>query len=328
MRSLAAVKRWVLDRRLRAWATALLATCLFGLFASDASAQVKTAFLAERGLTRVDFPRVIALSDGVYAYEDIREPGMTTVSFFVVGTDGVLLADGQGNPQATQRLLDTIAKITPRPLKWYVVGSDHGDHTGGNSVLPTDVTYVVSPASRAQLERDSEQARAKPGSNPVIVPPTAMTSDTQVIDVGGKRVQVLSLGRAHTGGDLVVYVPSARVLFLSEVGFNRVFPAMRSAYPDEWLAAIDKALRIDVVQYVPGHGFVDGPARSREDLVDFRDALSYVIAEGRRLHRQGLSVDDAAKAADWGPYGAWMFADSQEIVALRRIYLDADGKLK
>jgi glyoxylase-like metal-dependent hydrolase (beta-lactamase superfamily II) len=292
-----------------------------------ATAQVRTAFPAERGLKLSDFPRVIPLGPDVYAYEDIREPGFTTVSLFVVGANGVLIADGQGSPAAMQRLIDNIAKVTGKPIKWYVVGSNHGDHTGGNSILPRDVRYIVSPVSKAELERDAAAAKLKPGTPPVVVPPTAMASTTETIDVGGKVVQVLSLGRAHTGGDLVVYVPSKRILFLSEVGFNRVFPAMRSSYPQEWVSAVDKALKMDVAQYVPGHGFVDAPARSRENLVEFRAALAYVIGEARRLHRLGLSVDDAMKQADWGPYGSWMFADSQKVVAIRRVYDEAEGRL-
>ena len=61
------------------------------------------------------------------------QPGFTTVSLFVVGNDGVLLVDGQGSVDATKKMVDAIAKVTPKPIKWYVVGSDHGDHTAGNA---------------------------------------------------------------------------------------------------------------------------------------------------------------------------------------------------
>ena len=122
-------------------------------------AQPRTAFPDKRGLELTDFPAPGASSPtNVYGYEEIRPPGFTTVSLIVVGADGVLLADGQGSPAATQTLLDTSPRLTPKPLKWYVVGSDHGDHTAGNSVLPKDVTYIVHPTSRAQLERDAATA--------------------------------------------------------------------------------------------------------------------------------------------------------------------------
>ena len=91
---------------------------------------------------------------------------------------------------------------------------------------------------------------------PVVVPPTAMSGDKQVVDVGGIEAQVLNLGRAHTGGDLVVYLPKQKILFMSEVYLNRVFPAMRSAYPSEWMKVLDRALAMDVDRYIPGHGFI------------------------------------------------------------------------
>ena len=224
----------------------------------------------------------------------------------------LLIADGQGSAAATQQLLDAIAKVTPKPVKWYIVGSDHGDHTAGNSVLPNDVTYIVSKASRAQMKLEAP----------------AMTSDKQVINVGGIEVQALYLGRAHTGGDLVVYLPKQKILFMSEVYLNRVFPAMRSAFPTEWVSVIDKALKLDVDRFVPGHGFIEEPKTSREELIEYQKALRAVIAEVNRLHKLGLAAEDAAKQANWGPYKEWYIAAQQGPIAVRKIYEEIEGKLK
>jgi cyclase len=301
---------------------ALLAAAL------PAAAQPRTAFPEKRGHQLSEFPRVIELAENVYGYEEIRNPGFTTVSLFVVGAGGVLIADGQGNPAATQTMLDHIRKITPRPIRWYVVGSDHGDHTAGNSVLPKDITYIVHPTSKAQMERDAANPNRNPNAPPVVVLSTAMTGDKQVVDVGGIEVQVLFLGRAHTGGDLHVYLPKERILFMSEAFLNRVFPAMRSAYPSEWVAMIDKALAVDADRFVPGHGFIEEPKASREELVEFQKALRAVIAEATRLHKLGLSPEEARKQANWGPYAEWFLADSQDIIAIRQVYAEIEGTLK
>ncbi len=306
---------------------------LFALFAASGTlaAQPRTADPVKRGLQLTDFPRVVKLATDVYGYEEIRQPGFTTVSMIVVGKNGVLIADGQGNTAATQTMLDKIRAITPLPIKWYVVGSDHGDHTAGNAVLPKDITYVVHAASRAQLVRDSAAAAAtgRAGATPrvVIVPPVAMSGDEQTIDVGGIGVSVRFLGRAHTGGDLSVYIPRDKILFMSEAYLNRVFPAMRSAFPSEWIATVDRALALDVRRFIPGHGFIEESAASREELVAFRKALVDVIAEVKRLHALGLSADDAIKQASWGPYKDWFIADQQAPVAVRKIYDEIDGKL-
>src|SRR5688572_4115552 len=155
--------------------------------ATNGLAQVRTADPAKRGIPLAEFPRIVKLADNVYGYEEIRQPGFTTVSLFVVGRNGVLIADGQGSPAATQTMLDRIRTVTPLPVRWYVVGSDHGDHTAGNSVLPKDIRYVVHPTSRAQLVRDSAAAASSGGRGGqpprmVVVPPTPMTNDREIID--------------------------------------------------------------------------------------------------------------------------------------------------
>jgi cyclase len=311
--------------------TALALLLIVGL-PEGVVAQVRTADPIARGVALSEFPRIVKLADNVYGYEEIRQPGFTTVSLFVVGQNGVLIADGQGSPAATRTMLEKIKSVTTLPVRWYVVGSDHGDHTAGNSELPKDIRYVVHPTSRAQLVRDSTSAASsggRAGQPPrvVIVPSTAMTGDRETIDLGGISVDVLFLGRAHTGGDLMVHLPREKILFMSEAYLNRVFPAMRSAYPDEWVRMIDRALAMDINRYVPGHGFIEAPAASREELVAFRDAVKAVTAEAKRLHALGLSQEDAVKAANWGDYKAWFLAEQQAPIAIRRVYDQLAGRI-
>ena len=98
---------------------------------------------------------------------------------------------------------------------------------------------------------------------------------------------------------------------MSEVYLNRVFPAMRSAYPSEWVSVIDKALKMDVDRFVPGHGFIEEPKASREELIEYQKAMRAVIAEVKRFTSWGLSADEAAKQANWGPYKEWYLASSR-----------------
>ena len=66
---------------------------------------------AARGVPLSDFPRLVKLSKHVYGYEEIRQPGFTTVSLIVLGRDGVLIADAQGSAAATQTMLDRIRTL-------------------------------------------------------------------------------------------------------------------------------------------------------------------------------------------------------------------------
>jgi cyclase len=302
--------------------------CLM-LLPAVAAAQPRTADPVKRGFQDSDFPRVVKIAANVYGYEDFHPSPdkMTTVSMWVVTSDGVLLADGQADPAKTQKLLDAIAKTTDKPLKYYIVCSDHGDHTGGNSVLPPGVTMIAHPTSKAVLEKSASAPTRRPDAPKVVVPNEVLRGDKKVITLGDTEIHVLFLGRAHTGGDLHVYLPKQKILFMSEAYLNRVFPAMRSAYPSEWVAVVDKALKMDVTTYVPGHGFVEQPAASREELQNYRQALTAVIAEVKRLHAAGLSVDDAIKQANFGEYQQWKLHESQRPIAIRKIYEELDGKL-
>lgn len=282
-----------------------------------AQSVVRTADPVKRGLKESDFPRTIKVSDNVYTYEDFHagDEKFTTTNMFVVTPAGVLLADGQGNRAATKGLVDAIAKVTPQPIKVVVICSDHGDHTAGNASFPAGVRYLIHPTSKALM-----------GAN---APADAeLVSDKTSFTLGSEEIHVRFLGRAHTGGDLSVYLPRQKILFLSETFLNRVFPAMRSAYPSEWLAALTSAERMDVNVYIPGHGFTETGPVSKEELRAYHKALEAVIAEATRLHKAGVTLDDAIKQANFGEYSSWTLARSQAPIAIRKVYEELDGKLK
>ena len=186
---------------------------------------IRTADINVRGLPRTDFPRIHKLADNVYVYSGLQtrtdiEMEFTTNNLIVVTRDGVLVADAQINEADTQQLIAAIAKITPQPIKYVVIGSDHNDHVGGNTAFPSGTTFIAHPTSKAVLEQR--------GGVPV---PTELVPDRKVLNVGGTEIQVLFLGRAHTGGDLSVYLPKENVLFMSEAYFNRLFPSLYGGYP-------------------------------------------------------------------------------------------------
>ena len=159
------------------------------------------------------------------------------------------------------------------------------------------------------------------------MPTEVMAGDTRTISMGAAEFRILFLGRAHTGGDLSVYQPKQKVLFMSEAYLNRVFPAMRSAYPSEWVEVLRKAERMDVDVYVPGDGFVEEARVSREELVEYRTALETVIAEVTRLHAAKVPVEDAIARADFGPCSTWTLHASQRPIAILKIYEELDGRL-
>jgi len=305
----------------------LTTAVLFALVTALAAVgQVRAADPIKRGLKETDFPRTVKVTDTVYTYEDFHAgpEKFTTTDMFVVTRDGVLVADGQGNPEATKGLVDAIRKVTDKPIEYVVVCSDHGDHTAGNASFPPGITYIVHPTSKAILDRQAERA-----ADTWRLPASAeLVSDRKTLTLGGEEFQVLFLGRAHTGGDLSVYLPRQRILFMSEIFLNRVFPAMRSAYPSDWLATLTKAEQLPVDIYMPGHGFTETGPVSKEELREYHKAMQAVIAEATRLHSAGVPVDEAIRQANFGEYSSWTLSSSQAPIAIRKVYEELDGKLR
>ena len=268
---------------------------------------LRTADPYARGYTDDDFPRVQELAPGVYSYEQLRSAGderFTTVSMFVVTDEGVLVADGQGSPAETRRLVETIATLTDQPITHVIVCSDHGDHTAGNSEFPASARFYAHPTSQAVLQRAADNPN-RPATAPPVIVPTHLVETTETLHLGGREIRLLFLGRAHTGGDLVVHLPAERILFMSEAYLHRIFPAMRSAYPSEWVAMIEAAQALDADLFVPGHGFVDSPEVLAEELETSRLALVQVIEEATRLHAAGLTLEQAVEQADFGDLETW-----------------------
>jgi len=305
-------------------AAATLATTL----ASTAQQVVRTADPIKRGFTLTDFPRTVKVADSVYTYEDFHagDEKFTTTNMFVVTAAGVLVADGQGDPAATRGLVEALRRVTPRPIVAVVICSDHGDHTGGNGSFPAGVHYIIHPTSKTILERQAGAGRT--GAGWTLPAGADLVADRKTLTLGGEHIEILFLGRAHTGGDLAVYLPREQILFMSEIFLNRVFPAMRSAYPSEWLHALTRAEAMPITTYIPGHGFTEEPAVSREELHEYHKALEAVITEATRLYRAGVPVDDAVKRADFGEYDSWTLSRSQRPIAVRRVYAELSGGLK
>jgi glyoxylase-like metal-dependent hydrolase (beta-lactamase superfamily II) len=142
----------------------------------------------------------------------------------------------------------------------------------------------------------------------------------------------LNLGRAHTGGDLAVYLPATKVLFLGEIYLRDVFPAMRSAFPTEWVATLKKAEAMNADWIIPGHGFIDSKEEMKADLPESRKAIEAVIAEVKRVHATGAKCQspqncEAAKQANFGPYKDWALSGSQIPLAVAKVYQEIEGKL-
>jgi cyclase len=274
-------------------------------------------------------PRMTRLTDGVYMYEhaDPTKAGVTANNLVVVGTRAVLVADGQGTVENTGHLIAAIAAITPVPVRYVVVGSEHGDHRGGDTAFPETATFIAHPASKAALETQSALPARRANAAPVVVP-TETVSDARTVDLGGREAEIRFLGRAHTGGDLVVLLPRERIVFMSEAFISGIFPSMANGFPSEWADVLRRAEALDVEVLVPAHGLMSRAAEtSRSAVTVYRQAIEQVLAEGRRLHDASVAVAEASSLARLGTLTALHRYADNVAGALGRVYAELDGRL-
>ncbi|MGB7217587.1 MAG: MBL fold metallo-hydrolase [Vicinamibacterales bacterium] len=302
---------------------------------------VRTADVTVRGLTADDFPRIKKLADNIYAYEDLAGPttgntAFTTNSLIIVTREGVVVADGQANERQTKRLVDEIAKITPLPIKYVVIGADHADHIGGNAAFPPGVIFIAHPASKAVIERMAAGRAggagrgAAPGGGRGPIPiPQETVADKRILKLGDTEMQILFLGRAHTGGDLELFLPRENIMWMSEVFFNRLYPSVGggfTAFPSEWIETIKKAEAMKAALYVPNHGFVDSPQVLNEEIVNFRRALENVVSEAKRLHTAGVPLEVAYRSVNLGEFQYWYRAANNMPDVVRKVYVEEEGR--
>lgn len=298
-----------------------LPALLFGAVIVSARGDQDPASLAARDLTEDDFPRLQEVARDVYTFEALTGPAddrYTTNSMFIVTGAGVVVADGQGSPEATAELVGAIARVTDQPITDVVIASDHGDHTGGNASFPAGAVFIA--------HRNSLPALARAATNGGVMPDRVI-DDRLELTRGGRRIDILFLGRAHTGGDLFVYLRDEKVLFTSEVFLNHLFAGYRSAWPGEWLEVMERAEAIDADLRIPGHGFVDSRTALEKEWREYREQMRFVYDEVTRLRALGLGVDAAIEQADFGRFATWSDAASERPVVVRRIYAELDGQL-
>jgi len=224
---------------------------------------------------------------GVYAAIDGPEHKSGSNAGFVIGDDGVLVVDAFFYPDATKALVGEIRKLTPKPIRYVVNTHYHADHTGGDQVLRDAGAVIIAHknvrgwvrVNNINLfgDRITPEIRAQVESLPL---PDVVTDKDLTVWLGARKVTVRTV-LGHTGGDLVVDVPDARVLFTGDMLWRKIPPNLIDGSVKEWLATDAGFAGLTNTRFVPGHGDVASAA----DVRDFRAYLTdlrQLVGEGRK----------------------------------------------
>lgn len=261
---------------------------------------------------------------GVYAAIDKPEGKSVSNAGFVIGDDGVLVVDSFANVGAAKALLAEIRKLTPKPVRYVINTHYHYDHVGGDSVFVDAGAIVIAQHNvRAWVRAENPHLfgdRLTPAQKARIdafVEPSLTIDNGLTVWLGARRVDV-RFEKGHTGGDLVVRVPDAHVVFCGDLLWRKVSPNIIDGTVSDWIATdqkFEKAADASVTTFVPGHGGVASVADVREFrtyLVTLRDLTAGARKKG--LKGQALAADVLPRLkAVYGGWGAFDYFAPQEI---------------
>ena len=241
------------------------------------------------------------IGPGVYAAIDGPEHKAGSNAGFVIGDDGVLVVDSFFNVDSARALVAEIHRLTPKPIRYVVNTHYHLDHTGGDQALRDAGAVIIAHrnvrgwvrVNNVNLfgDRITPELRARIAAVPL---PDVTTDKDLVVWLGSRKIVVRTV-LGHTGGDLTIAVPDARVLFTGDLLWRRIAPNLIDGSVREWAATdADFAAMAEAARttYVPGHGDVAGLT----DVQDFRAYLRDLQRLVREAREAGLKDDVLTQA--------------------------------
>jgi cyclase len=253
------------------------------------------------------------LAKNVYAAIDDAKGDAGANAGFVIGDDGVAVIDTFENPEAAKQLLAEIRKLTQLPIKFVVNTHYHIDHVAGNSLFQQNGSVVFAQRNvRDWLHTENLKffgKDIKPEQRKMVETlgsPDAVYDTGVTLFLGSRRIDV-RVFPGHTGGDSVVFIPDADVVFTGDLFWRNTLPNLIDATTSAWIPTLNSVVAIAPdATYVPGHGDVGNAA----DVKNFRDYLAFLreqIAPAAKQNKTGDDLVAAVLPAVTEKYGKWNF---------------------
>lgn len=257
------------------------------------------------------------MAPGVFAVmpDDVfTKDHVATTAGFVIGERSVLVIESMLNGDLASQLIGLVRQVTTKPIQFLVNTSYHGDHAYGNYVFSDSTVVIQHPATKRYMEDHFEDDRrfmiGLMGEGKGIERVQARTADITVadmidIDLGGRTVEVRHFGFAQTPGDLVIWVPEAKVLWVGNMiqAPSPALPWLLEGRHQETIATLARVRDFlpEDATIIPGHGRPMRPGDIEFALRYLREldsAVSSAIDEGR-------SVEATLEAVGMPHYGAY-----------------------
>lgn len=261
-------------------------------------------------------PRIRELVPGVYGYLSDFDPNCG----FVVGDEYVVAIDTRPTPQMARRFLADIATVTDKPVKFIVLTHYHAVRVMGASAFPDVQAIIASRGTddwireRGQADFDSEVGRfprlfVGVEEVPGLTLPSIVFERELTVRVGSRELRLINLGRGHSMGDTVCWLPDAGVLFSGDVVENRCGVYAGDAYVQDWIGTLDAVKALAPRVMVPGRGAAlyspqdcaEAVALTQSFLRTLIDSVRVSVAEGETLRQ----CFERAERAMTPKFGHW-----------------------
>ncbi len=221
------------------------------------------------------------IGDGLYAFTAEGDPN----SGVIIGDDSVMIVEAQATPRLANKVIECVRSVTDKPISHVVLTHYHAVRVLGASAFGADQIIMSDAArgmvaERGQEDWDSEFQRFPRlfeghESIPGLTWPTTTFSDSMTVYLGNRRVEIKQIGRAHTAGDSVIWVPDSQVMFTGDIVEYHSACYCGDGYFGEWGGTLDAVKAYDPQSIAPGRGdalvgrqMVDAALAATRDFVD------------------------------------------------------------
>jgi glyoxylase-like metal-dependent hydrolase (beta-lactamase superfamily II) len=213
-------------------------------------------------------------------------------SVFLVTPKGIIVTDPI-DAEAARWLKAELDKRFHLPITYLIYSHDHRDHIAGGEVFADTAIVIAHENAKATIIGEKR---------PTAVPDITFT-DRMTLELGGKTVELLYVGRNHSNNSIVMHFPAERAVFA--VDFIPVkavaFRDLPDAYVPEWMESIKRVEAMDFDILVPGHGTLG----TKADATAYREYMEALYDAVLQAIREGKSVEDMKKTIRLDKYKDW-----------------------
>ncbi|WP_121067204.1 MBL fold metallo-hydrolase [Chachezhania antarctica] len=258
------------------------------------------------------------VGEGLYAFTAEGDPNTGVI----IGDDSVMIVEAQATPRLARKVMECVRSVTDKPISHLVMTHYHAVRVlgasayGAREVIMSDVARAMV-AERGQEDWDSEFGRFPrlfEGHEeiPGLTWPTTTFSDRMTVYLGNRRVDIECVGRAHTAGDAVIWVPDQEVLFTGDIVEYHSACYCGDGHFNDWPDTLDAVASFEPRAIAPGRGdalvgteMVTAAIENTKDFVrSTYKPVEKVVARGGSLKEAWDAVRAACdpKFADYAIY--------------------------